>query len=372
MAKFDKMARFLPGVYQPTSNPNIKGLLTAWSDEDDRIVQAINDAKEQIFTKLAQRQYLDSLGSNVGVFRPSGFNLIDSLYRQLIPILSFKPKQIIPTIKDILAIFFGANNPIVQVYEINPNEIVVVIPSSVPALNRGLKGSYHWKAYNGQITSIDDVAKELTIDINHSTKTLVADELAGAIIGQGLQSAIVQTSTAGDTGVTLTFSDVTDLSVFNTVDNFNCALPNYQGSYMPNTNSSYTLTSQRGILGQTINAGNIYPTLQMQNASNIPDGEGELMFNFGFSTQESPVRYFGRPSNTTLLLDPSYVFTQNHVSGEAVNVIVKPYKRPRSNGDDYSIYLTGVTAARLLAEEIVKSIVAAGVVVRFIVIEPEC
>ena len=372
MAKIDKMRRFLPGLYQPSTNPNINGLLTAWADEDDRLVQAISDAKEQIFTKLAERQYLDALGSNVGVFRPAGFNRVDSLYRDLIPILSYVPKQVVPTIRKILDIFFGENNSVVEIHEINPNEIVIVIPSSVSALNRGLKGSYHWKSYQGQITAIDNVLKTLTIDMNDTGKSLVVDELALAKIGQGLQEVVCISNTAGQAGVTLQFSAVTDLSVLNTSDNFNCALPNYQGSYMPDLTATFTLTSQRGILGQSVTAGNVYPTLTMTDASNIPDGEGELMFNFGFATQEPSVKYFGRPSNTTLLLDPSYVFLDNHSVGEAVNVTVKPYSRPRTNGNDYSIYLTGVTAARLLAQDIIKTIVAAGVVIRFIVIEPEC
>ncbi len=125
-------------------------------------------------------------------------------------------------------------------------------------------------------------------------------------------------------------------------------------------------------MGQTITAGSISPTLTMQDASQIPDATGFLVFNFGRSNQESLVKYFGRPNNTTLLIDPVHVFAENHVIGEPVNVAVTPVQTPNIDGTDYSIYLVGVTVARLLAQKIVESITAAGVKIRWIVVEPEC
>jgi hypothetical protein len=110
----------------------------------------------------------------------------------------------------------------------------------------------------------------------------------------------------------------------------------------------------------------------MQDASMIPDAQGRLVFNLGHNNEEADIKYFGRPNNTTLLIDPLYNFVQNHAIGEGVNVIVKPYRVPRIDGSDYSIYLVGVVAARLLAQRIVESIVAAGVVIRWVIVEPKC
>jgi hypothetical protein len=373
MDKFSKMKRFVPSIYSPEYNTNVKGLLYAWSQEDDIIIQQIQNAKEQLFVQTAQVQFLDSLGSNVGVYRPVAVNLADDAYRKLIPLLSFHPKQVIPTIRKVLEVFFGVGHPLVFCVEINPNEVTIQIPSSVPALRRTLRGSHHFHAYNGDIVSVDNVLKEMVVNFNNPTKVLSVDELAdNGWIGQGLSSELIISNTAGNSGVVLQFNASADLSVFNTSDKFNIVLRNYPGSFMPNPNSQFTVTHQRGILGQVINIGDIIPVLIMSEASRIPDGDGHLSFSFGRDNEESLVRYFGRPNNSTLLLDPSYAFIKGHLIGEVVNYIVKPYMIPRISGEDYSIYLVGVTAARILCQQIIQSIVAAGVVIRWLVIEPIC
>jgi hypothetical protein len=372
MGKLEKMQRMLPSLYRPEVNPNVRGTLFSWSAEDDRLVQAVQDAKEQIFVKTAQLQFLDALGSNVGVFRPTEFNLADEQFRELIPTLSYRPKQVVTTIKRVLDVFFGVGNPVVRVNEINPNEIVIQIPSSVPSLRRTLKGSIHFHAYSGTIVSVDNVLKEIVIDLEESTKALLLDELDQGFLGQENAVEPILSNTPGTTGVTLQFSAVADLSKFTASGRFRMYLTNYPGSFLHDPTSPFTLTKQRGVLGQSIVAGSINPTLTMTDASGIPDAPGKLVFNFGRGTQESLITYFGRPNNTTLLIDPAYNFLNNHSTGEPINVAVTPTVSPNVDGTDYSIYLVGVTAARILAQDIVRSIVAAGVIVRFIVVEPIC
>jgi hypothetical protein len=368
--KFDKMARFMPSLYKPRTNTIVRGLLTAWSEEDDKIVQAAKDAKEQIFVLSSQLQFLDAMGSNVGVFRPTAFNLADALYRQLIPTLSFRPKQIIPTIERVLDIFFGADNDRVLVNEIRPNEIEIQIPSSIPALRRTLRGSHHFHNYSGTISSIDNTFKEMVIDIDGDLKELVEDEFQDALFGAGNQASIIISNTAGNSGVTLQFSPSEDLSKYSLGQSFLVAVGGYPGSFIPDETALYSKTASRGILGQAITAGQVIPNLLMQDASNIPDTPGLLAFNIGHNNEEAQIKYFGRPNNSTLLLDPSYNFQFDHVIGEAVNVIAKPYVSPNSDGSDLSIYIVGVTAARILAQEIIRSIAAAGVVINFTIVGP--
>lgn len=372
MSKLTKMQRFVPSLYRPTENPYVQGLLAAWSGEDDNIIAAIEDAKEQLFVKYAKLQYLDALGSNVGVFRPTTINLADEQFRQLIPALSFRPKQMRPTIVKVLEVFFGANNPNIFIAELNANEVVIQIPSSVPALRRSLKGANHFKCYSGTITSVDNISKTITLDLDSSLKSLVVDEWKDAVIGQGYQSLTAISNTAGNTGITVQFNASADISGYTNGRFIVANVTNYPSAYVPNPTREYTVTKERGILGQNIIAGNIYPTLLMQDASNIPDAPGKIVFNFGRTGEEADINYFGRPNNTTLLLDPSYNFTTNHSIGEMVNVIVKPYQTPIINGNDYSVYIVGVTAARILAQQIVESVTASGVVVRWLIKEPEC
>jgi hypothetical protein len=376
-SKFDKMARYLPALYAPTTNKNVRGLLSAWSQEDDLIVQAVQDAKEQIFVATAQNQYLDALGSNVGVFRPTAIGLADEQYRQLIPLLSFYPKQVLPTINGILEVFFGAGN--YQAFESNPNEIVIQIPSSVPALRRTLRGSHHLHSYKGLIQAVDNIGKTLTVDLEDATKALLVDELALSELAVGNKTKLIMSNSAGTTGVTIQFDFSVDLSDISVSDEFNISgvlnsnqEDPYAGGFLPDKNKAYTVTGQRAVLNQNIVAGNLYPSIALVDSSGIPDGLGRLIFSFGLGNEEADVRYFSRPNNTSLLLDPSYTFLQNHSIGEMINVIVKPYQVPETDGSDYSAYLVGVEAARILAQQIVESVVAAGVVVRWIVIKPEC
>jgi hypothetical protein len=377
MSKFDKMARFLPALFAPYTNRNVRGLLSAWSAEDDLIVQAVQDAKDQLFVATAQSNFLDALGSNVGVFRPTAIGLADAEYRKLIPLLSFYPKQVLPTINGVLEVFFGANN--YEVFESNPNEIVIQIPSSVPALRRTLKGSHHFHAYDGTITAVDNIGKTLTVDFSESTKALKLDELALAMIGVGNKTKLIMSNSTGTTGVVIQFDFSVDLSDVSVSDKFNIAgvlnknqIDPYVGGFIPDTNKGYTVTSQRAVLNQNIIAGTINPSISLVDSSGIPDAQGRLVFSFGLSNEEADVRYFGRPNNTSLLLDPSYTFLKNHSIGEMLNVIVKPYQVPETDGSDYSAYLVGVEAARILAQQIVESLVAAGVVVRWIIVKPEC
>lgn len=372
MSKLDKMSRYIPGLYKPQTNTNVRGLLYAWSSEDDLIVSAAQAAKDQIFVKTAELQYLDALGSNVGVFRPAPVNLSDDSFRELIPALSFRPKQVRSTIVRVLEVFFGVGNPRVSVNEINPNEIVIQIPSSVPSLRRNLKGALHFHNYSGQITAIDNIGKTMTVNVEgNGLKFLVESELKGGTIGQGMYSLPILDNSVGVSNVTIQFSASADLSNFQ-IGRWRGTNPRYPGAYLADPRRAYTVTKNRGILGANIVAGNIVPILAMQDASGVPDAAGLVVFDFGMNEEEALVKYFGRPNNSTLLLDPSYTFSHNHSIGSAVNVIVKPYQKPSIDGIDYSAYLVGVTASRLLAQQIIESIAAAGIVIRWVVVEPRC
>jgi len=367
------MQRFMPGLYNAQSNPIVRGMLYGFAGEDDEIVAMATAAKEQLFVEFAAQQYLDALGSNVGVFRPTGFNLSDDQYRGLIPTLSFYPKQIRPTIVAVLDVFFGVGNPLVQVYEMSPNTITIQIPSSVPALRRTLKGAIHLKAYTVDVLSIDNVGKTMHVTVyGNGRKVLAADELAGCQLGQDIHVANIQGNAAGYSNIVFQFAAGDDLSPFQTGKNAVIMNPNYLGSYISDPTAAYSITASRGVLGQNIVAGNIAPTLTMSDSSNVLDQEGYLCFNYGFDNQEGPVRYFSRPNNHTLKLDPGYTFSKNHSIGEIVNVVAVPYQGTKIDGSDYRPYLVGVTAARVLAQSIVQSVVAAGIVINWVVVEPQC
>lgn len=335
----------------------------AWADGDDNVVAQIAAAKDQLFIQTAVSSFLDSLSSNVGVFRDPTFNLADDTFRNLVPVLSYSPKQVKDTIVQVLDIFFGAGNTICR--EINPNEIVVVIPPTIPG-SRKLKGSFHLTSYNGAIDSIDTVLNIIIVDLYDSTQSLQVNELQSAIFGRNNDSVTILSNGGGTTGVELQFASTADLTIFTAGNEFNIAPIGYQGSFIADPNAAFTLRNLRGKVAQSITAGQSLLVLQMTDALSIPNDIGNVIMNFGKNTEEGPISYFSRPNDTSLFIDPSYVFQNDHSSGEPVNLIEIPYVDPNVDGTDYSIYLSDVTSSVLLAQNIIESIVAAGVVIRII------
>lgn len=499
MSKLAKMQRYVPSVYRPTSNVNIKGLLEAWATEDDLVVSSIADTKEQIYVATAQLDYLDSLAANVGVFRPRYLYLSDTLFRLLVPALSYYPKQVVPTIYKVLDVFFGrgglvpglqeysfalvdigspsglqigdtitiagvefvagttndglnfrintdedsatnialtslslakairnsgsflsavvsesgvinvvstlvgmakwyvtssrsvcwepglpssgftqystSDNPDIKVTEISPNEVNIQIPYAVSAFRRSLIGACHLSGYCGTITSIDDANHNIVVQFyqdRYASRSIAVDELIGMSFSQGGFTEEILDNTVSTAGaVTLHFSIGADLTRYTQDKQFVVIDSNYPGSHIPNPNAEFTLTSYRGILGQNIVAGSTHTTLTMTDASSIPDDTGTLVLDFGKGNEESGIRYLGRPNNRLLSIDASYVFEKDHAIGEVVTVIVQPYRAPRGNGSDYSAYLVDVEYARLLAQDIVETLVAAGIVVNWTVVPPQ-
>lgn len=188
----------------------------------------------------------------------------------------------------------------IQINELNPNELAITIPSTVPSLRRTLKGCLHF----------------------HSSSAI----------------------TSG-----------------------------YPSSYLYSPSAvNYTPQNKVTTLNQTITAGQVYTQLSVINSSSIPNAPGNLIINFGKENLEQPVPYIGRPNNSTILLDPSYVFTKDHSSGELINTILTEATTPRVSGGDYAVYNVGIDKARIQIQEIVRNIVATGVVIRWIINFPVC
>src|SRR5690606_20152679 len=83
-------------------------------------------------------------------------------------------------------------------------------------------------------------------------------------------------------------------------------------------------------------------------------------------------RYRGIPNSKTVLIDPSYIFQFDHPVDEFINVVSDSNAYvPRRDGSDLAIYLTSPAGARSIVEEILRSLTAAGIIIRFVVLAPE-
>jgi len=595
--KFKRLVKSIPSLYRPEVNIMIGGLLKAWGISDDEVVVQLKEAKDQIYVAKASDRYLDFLANNVGVSRTAELGIEDSDFRNLVPVLSYFPKQVRQTIIALLDVFWGAgftrpninsqnnepynlsdilpltgtltfnrgsnrvvgsgtafltevqpgqyikptsaagdqyvkvsavidnnnllissvpanmptsvgvaavvanvleleyevdngrdrrkirfkpnlfnnlaaataqeianainndpehnknitasvfidpltgnklnlrtNTPGLQgsiqvlggsanalsrlnftldkqtevraaVYEVNPNEIVVRIPSSVPVLRRKLQGSAHPKETKTEIFSnsqtfnftgpsstllltVDSIP--YTVTFNHATDFVdqtaaTAEEVSRVINAQvpfleafydarqqrnkvGLRTrdgAMEYQITGGTANAVLGFSTALQ-------EDPDIIIPTYPSAYIFDpTGQLFTVTGRVATTTVQIDEGTISPTLALSDASQFPNQPGLFLINFGRADQEGPIQYNSRPNNSSLLIDASYIFQKAHQSGSLINFVDNTPTIPRVTGDDYPVYVTGTSEARQAAEALIRKLIAAGVVIRFIIEFPE-
>jgi hypothetical protein len=136
--------------------------------------------------------------------------------------------------------------------------------------------------------------------------------------------------------------------------------------------SGLICSKQQTALEQNISIGSSFTVLNTGNLSSWPNTEKYFVINYGYANQEGPIKYFEQASNSSLLIDPSYRFQQNHAIGETISLLqgTTPYA-PNPNGTDYPTYITDSLAAYQQAFSILESITAAGITLSLVLILPE-
>ncbi len=294
-----------------------------------------------------------------------------------------------------------------SVFEINPNEIVVKIPSSVPVLRRSLKGAVHPKKTKTEIFSSNEVfdfsglgaSSTLDIDVdgspftvtfthatdfNDSSKVTAAEVvnvinsqlafLEAFTLSDGNYRNVGLRTSAGSMEYQVTGGTANAVLNFDTSlqEDPDLIIPDYPSSYIFDPNGQlFTVTQVATELLNTISSGSVQSTISVANAANFPNQPGQLIFNFGRKEQEGPIGYNSRPNNSTLIIDASYEFQNEHVAGRSVNLIANIPTIPRVTGDDYPVFVVGTEEARAAAQKLIQQLLAAGVVVRFIIEFPE-
>lgn len=147
--------------------------------------------------------------------------------------------------------------------------------------------------------------------------------------------------------------------------------PDSLGPYMWDENAEFVLSSLTTDLTSQIKAGTTKRSIEV-DANDIPNESGRLIFDFGTERQEGPVRYFYKPNDTSIAIDPSYVFKYTHDIGSAVTMI-----RRRGGiqfdgfGSEYGAYITDPAAAREVLQELMQEVKSVGVFINFLVRYPE-
>lgn len=294
-----------------------------------------------------------------------------------------------------------------SVHELNPNEVVIKIPSSVPVLRRSLTGSMHPKQTKTEIMSNVEVfdfsglgassTLNITIDgtpfvvtFTHASdfadvSNVLAEEVVEAINDQldfleattgdryNFKRVLLRT-TFGSTEYQVTGGTANAVLGFPTAlqTDPDFIIPNYPSSYLFDpTGQLFTVTMTNTELAEDIPSGSVQSSIAVASASTFPNRPGRILFDFGRAEQEGPVSYNARPNNSTLLIDASYVFQKEHLTGRKVNYLLDQPTVPRLTGIDYPVFIVGTEEARAAAQKLIKQLLAAGVVIRFIIEFPE-
>lgn len=144
-----------------------------------------------------------------------------------------------------------------------------------------------------------------------------------------------------------------------------------EGPFLWDENADFVLSSLTTNLTAEIEAGTTQRNILVE-PNDIPNEDGRLIFDFGTERQEGPVRYFYKASDTTIALDPSYVFQFDHDVGSSVTMI-----RRRGGitfdglGSERAPYITDPAAAREVLEELMEEVKSAGIFINFLVRYPE-
>lgn len=104
--KVDRLHDLLPKHLHSRTNVNWKGLIEAIGEADQMTADLVAEVRKQFFVKTASRPYIDRLAANHRISRPRLIGMSDASFRDYIPVLSYKPKQVKLIIDALLDIFF--------------------------------------------------------------------------------------------------------------------------------------------------------------------------------------------------------------------------------------------------------------------------
>lgn len=143
------------------------------------------------------------------------------------------------------------------------------------------------------------------------------------------------------------------------------------GPFLFDADAGVAVTGIQSTIAGNLVKGLQYDSITIADASGFPDAEGWLVFDFGYSTQVYPVRYFGRLSNTELALDYSFKFPHTVLKGATVTLLQQKGPWVPANPQEVgSFYLTDSPAGRIAAELAIDNSAAAGVTVNKTVVFP--
>lgn len=134
------------------------------------------------------------------------------------------------------------------------------------------------------------------------------------------------------------------------------------GPYLYDPKGGFGITGITSTITQQLDQYLQYKTVLVSDATEFPDAQGYLVFNFGFENQVGPVKYLGKISNSELILDYSFKFTKTLEDGNTITLLKdKGAFVPESPETVGSFYLTDSSSGRVAAEKTLNDIAAEGI-----------
>jgi hypothetical protein len=131
------------------------------------------------------------------------------------------------------------------------------------------------------------------------------------------------------------------------------------GPYIFDLGQPFAIGGVNLALNQEVFAGVAYNALQVTGDATLV-GPGWLVFNYGYASQEGPVRCLGATDDTTLMIDAGYKFKNFLGYGSKVNFLFQRGAFEPSTPVG-SFWVTASNAGRAAAIDMLRQISAAGI-----------
>jgi hypothetical protein len=143
------------------------------------------------------------------------------------------------------------------------------------------------------------------------------------------------------------------------------------GPYVWDLAAPFVLSDNIATIVGSIHAGATISLLNL-SANTIPAQGGYVIFDYGLTTQEGPVKYLYAPNNTTIIVDPAYIFQYTHVNGSSIVAIDNKGPHIMSGfGTEYPPYITNPPSVIATLESLIQSVASAGIFIDFLIRYPD-
>ncbi|NJO48235.1 MAG: hypothetical protein HC840_00805 [Leptolyngbyaceae cyanobacterium RM2_2_4] len=277
------------------------------------------------------------------------------------------------------------------VYQPTARLLQIFLPAATKVIRRGREGSAHLHdqprvSYSLQAQpNLNDTFQLTNTQLIQQTTNFVN----GATIAETVQNMAAAINTlyptlkayansevlnvfVNDAAATMvgTYSGIAAITASGPLGDMASLAPDQEGPYMYDTSQPFTVSNIGTTLSQNLD-GTMPRVINVADASQFPDEQGNIILGYGTQTQEGPIPYIARPSNTTLLISPAYNVKKSHVNGTDV-ALVSQKSSPEISRDglDYPFYITDVVSGRIYVQDLINSVAASGINIVFTILYP--